>query len=154
MPRKNIYVRDEDQDVWERAEKLADGDSISAIVTEALRQFVLHREQSSGTGLYERQELEIASVDQRLNAIDGERKIAFQGRLLVSDDLYDVYETAKHQLLFYWVDSGYGFYKVYPSISSASADTDPRTGKKRYSGELMTDIADELEQEWIEELDI
>jgi len=39
MPNKTIYVKDEDLQVFEEAEKLG-GDSLSGIIAEALRRFV------------------------------------------------------------------------------------------------------------------
>jgi hypothetical protein len=42
--RRNIYVRDEDEDVWERAEKLAGEEPMSRLITEALRAYVSGRE--------------------------------------------------------------------------------------------------------------
>lgn len=44
MGRRNVYVRDEDEDVWERAEKLAGEAPMSRIITDALRAYVSGRE--------------------------------------------------------------------------------------------------------------
>jgi hypothetical protein len=43
VPNKTIYVKDEDAEIWERAEKLAE-DSVSALVARLLRQWVEDRE--------------------------------------------------------------------------------------------------------------
>lgn len=37
MATKQLYIRDEDAPIWERAAALADGDSLSAVVVKALR---------------------------------------------------------------------------------------------------------------------
>lgn len=39
MPNKTIYIRESDQELWGRAERLADG-NVSALLTEALRRYV------------------------------------------------------------------------------------------------------------------
>ena len=49
VPRKNIYVREADQELWEKAEKLA-GESLSAVVTEALRGYVARAEAKAAQG--------------------------------------------------------------------------------------------------------
>ena len=46
MTRRNIYVRDDDETVWERAEALAGQAPISRVITEALRAYVRDREGS------------------------------------------------------------------------------------------------------------
>jgi hypothetical protein len=46
MGRRNVYIRDEDEDVWERAEKLAGEAPMSRVITEALRAYVSGREGS------------------------------------------------------------------------------------------------------------
>ncbi|PSR25785.1 MAG: hypothetical protein C7B47_11245 [Sulfobacillus thermosulfidooxidans] len=40
MPKKTIYIRDTDMPLWEQAESLATGESVSAILTEALQQYL------------------------------------------------------------------------------------------------------------------
>jgi len=42
--RPNIYVRGEDEDAWDRAEKLASEASTSRVITQALRAYVRSRE--------------------------------------------------------------------------------------------------------------
>jgi hypothetical protein len=42
--RRNVYVRDEDEVVWERAERLAGEAPISRVITDALRAYVSGRE--------------------------------------------------------------------------------------------------------------
>jgi hypothetical protein len=40
VPKKTIYIRDRDVPLWEQAEAVAPGDSISAVLAEALRQYL------------------------------------------------------------------------------------------------------------------
>lgn len=79
MPPKTIYVKAEDLPVFERAEELG-GDSLSAVIAEALKRFV------------ERKEAEAAGLQEHTLAIDnrdqGERTIKFVGRLLAADRRY------------------------------------------------------------------
>ena len=44
MGRRNIYVRGEDKDVWDRAEKFAGEASASVVITQSLRAWVRSRE--------------------------------------------------------------------------------------------------------------
>ena len=41
--RRNVYVRAEDADIWERAEQLA-GESLSQLIADQLRRYVAQRE--------------------------------------------------------------------------------------------------------------
>ena len=44
MARRNVYIRDEDEEVWERAEKLGGGAPMSRVISEALRAYAGSRE--------------------------------------------------------------------------------------------------------------
>jgi hypothetical protein len=50
VPNKTIYIREADAEVWQRAEKLA-GDSVSALITDALRRYVEEEELKERTGM-------------------------------------------------------------------------------------------------------
>lgn len=49
MPKKTVYVRETDLPLWERAEVLAQGDSVSSILTEALQQYLEGRQALTAT---------------------------------------------------------------------------------------------------------
>ncbi len=49
MPKKTVYVRESDLPLWERAEVLAQGDSVSSILTEALQQYLEGRQALTAT---------------------------------------------------------------------------------------------------------
>ncbi|WP_053961236.1 hypothetical protein [Sulfobacillus thermosulfidooxidans] len=143
MPRRTLYVREEDQVIWEKAEALSDQESMSALVTEALRRFILAKEQAAGTSPYQRIELEITEINR--NGMPYDRKVAFTGRELVDDGPLVVYETAKHRLLFYHEELQR--YWIYRTIEQAiKSDEFPPT--------LLAAVADALGQEWVEEWDI
>ena len=63
VPNKTIYIREADADVWQRAEKLA-GDSVSALITEALRRYVEQEDQKERTDM-ERIEIELWGPEER-----------------------------------------------------------------------------------------
>jgi len=155
MPRRTLYVREEDQAIWEQAAGLAEEDSLSAIVTEALRRFVLAKEQESGNSPFERFELTVSSIDPETNGVSDERTVAFTGRKLVSHGWYTVYETAKHQLLIYGVDesNGSSFYNVHKTFDDAAAARNRHDGPL-YPSDLLAAGAEQLGWKWVEELDV
>jgi hypothetical protein len=75
MGRRNVYVRDEDEGIWERAEKLAGEAPMSRVITDALRAYVSGRE---GTPM----------LRQVIATTRGGEKItkAFIGRWLIEPD--------------------------------------------------------------------
>jgi len=143
MPRRTLYVREEDQAIWEQAAGFAEEDSLSAIVTEALRRFVLAKEQEDGTSPYKRIELEITEFNR--DGMPHDRKAAFTGRELIDYEPFTVYETSKHQLLFYHEEKQ--FHWLFRTIEEA-------TKSNEFPPPLLADVADALGREWVEEWDI
>jgi hypothetical protein len=47
VPRKTIYIREGDKELWEKAEELA-GDSLSGLLAAALREYIAQRERIDG----------------------------------------------------------------------------------------------------------
>lgn len=83
MPNKTIYVRDEDLPIFEQAEELG-GDSLSAVIAEALRRFVdVKRAEAQGM---KEITLEVGRVNTRGG--DDTRKIRFVGRKLAGQTAY------------------------------------------------------------------
>jgi hypothetical protein len=72
--RQNLYVAAKDQDTWNRAEKLAEPESLSSLVTGLLRRFVEQREAA-------KDRIVVEVEDPEGNVV---RK-AFKGRFLVSE---------------------------------------------------------------------
>lgn len=153
LPRRTIYVRDEDQDIWERAAAITGEESLSSFVTEALRRLILTREQQAGQSPYKRIELLVGAEDPRTGIISSNRTVAFTGRCIVQGPI-EVYETPKHRLLFYYRESGYGFYAVYESLEEAAGVESEATGDPFYSPDLIAKVAEALGHDWVEELDI
>jgi hypothetical protein len=129
MGRRNIYVRDEDEDVWERAEKLAGGAPMSRLITEALRAYVSGRE---GTPM-QRLTVETISGGEELTK-------AFIGRWLIdpteayrsehegdatletqvrAGTTFAVAETAKGNIVVYVAASGRPEFDVYSDFDQA-----------------------------------
>lgn len=78
MPRKQIYVREEDEKMFERAVELAGEESLSATVAEAVRRFVEQEEaKAKGFGTV------VLEVGSGRRTAANWKKVRFQGRLLV-----------------------------------------------------------------------
>ena len=109
MARKTIYIKDEDLQIFERAEQIG-GESISAIIADALEKYIEVKELEK-TGMGER-EIEVGRFGARGDDYD---VIKFIGREIAhyqenvgetssGDDRYlvhTVFQTAKGKLLYY-----------------------------------------------------
>lgn len=112
MPNKTIYVKDEDLQVFEEAEKLG-GDSLSSIIAEALRRFVAtKRAEQQGMQEY------TLSVGVLHSQGADTRKVRFVGRLLAEAEVltdqtsprdrggrgtdYKIYQTQAGRVLVWW----------------------------------------------------
>ena len=111
MPNKTIYVKDEDLQIFEEAEKLG-GDSLSGIIAEALRRFV-DVKRSEVQGMKEH----ILTVGVlRSQGADDTRRVRFVGRLLAEAEVYSgqtsdrkdrgtdykIYQTQAGKILVWW----------------------------------------------------
>jgi len=111
MPNKTIYVRDEDLQFFEEAEKLG-GDSLSAVIAEAVRRFV-DAKQAEAQGM---KEVTLPVGVLRSQGDDDTRKVRFDGRLLSSAEIftgqtsdgrdrgtdYRIYQTKAGKILVWW----------------------------------------------------
>ena len=111
MPNKTIYVKDEDVQLFEEAEKLG-GDSLSGVIAEALRRFV-DVKKAEGQGM-EEHNLQVGVL--RSNGDDDTRKVRFVGRMLSSAEVftgqtsdrrdrgtyYRIYQTRAGKILAWW----------------------------------------------------
>lgn len=82
MPRKNIYVKDEDVTLFDKAEELG-GDSISAVIAEALKKYIEVKEAES-MGM-EEYTLIVGFTSERNNDT---KKVRFTGRKLAEGTCY------------------------------------------------------------------
>ena len=111
MPNKTIYVKDEDLQIFEEAEKLG-GDSLSGIIAEALRRFVDVKKAEA----QEMEEYTLKVGILRSQGDDDIRKLRFVGRLLASAEVftgqtsdrrdrgtdYRIYQTKAGKILVWW----------------------------------------------------
>ena len=157
--RKNIYVRDEDTAIFDRAEQLG-GESLSAIIAEALRRYVA-AEEAKGEGL---QEITIEVGTWHNKGADDTKKIKFVGRKLADGRIYstgdsrgtdyDLYFTKKDKILAlieHWSQWQEEFttadYKIYDTLEHTLSEG-------VVPGGIIQKAADTLEIELVEYLDV
>ncbi|BAS29381.1 hypothetical protein [Limnochorda pilosa] len=131
MPKKvTLYVRDGDGQLWERAKALAGGDdSLSGLVTEALRRYVDEQERKQAA----RQEVKDRMREYVLETtiISGgvvtgsKRKVRFVGALLAEGQeattIHDVFLTSGGKLVHFIEASDGNFYDVYETLDDLAA---------------------------------
>ena len=170
--RKNIYVRAEDAQIWERAEELA-GESLSQLVADQLRKYVAERERQA-TG-FERIVVEaVVKGAAPPGPWDREvRKVSFYGRWLVGEPvkrlhptagvyekavsdgdmhLYGVALTRRGKIAVLELDKAEGtqygdppFLKLYDSLQAADQDGVPHFILNQAAATLNTELVDELD---------
>jgi len=156
VPNKTIYIREADADVWQRAEQLA-GDSVSALITEALRRYVEEEELKERTGM-ESIEVELWGPE------DMPYQAAFVGRWLLWPDenetrtgepgydagaYYGVALTRRANIAVYIRHVNEGFaptLKTYASFEEAEEDGIP--------GDILAIAASEISDGYVQKLDI
>lgn len=164
MPRKNIYIRDEDQELFEKAEKLG-GDNFSATIAEALKRFV-EVEESKIDGMSE-VEIEVGSYYSGTGS-DDVKTIKFIGKKIADACVYsgatsdrkdrgtdyDLYLTKKGKLLLwqkYWTcwqgEDREAGYQVFDSMTQLM-------GTDGIPGSLLTEAGQRLGLDTAEYLDV
>ncbi|RQD77096.1 MAG: hypothetical protein D5R97_03130 [Candidatus Syntrophonatronum acetioxidans] len=112
MARKNFYVKETDLELFEKAEKLAGEESLSATIVEAVRQFVARKEAES-QGMEEH----TLEVGRWSDHDEDTHKVKFIGRLLASGRRYtgqtsdrkdrgqnwEIYQTVKGKFII-WLE--------------------------------------------------
>ena len=157
-PRRNLYVSDEDQSVWTRAEQLAQPQSLSALVTSLLRRYIEQRQAAT-----DRIVVEIDDSNQA-----GTTRKAFRGRMLVrnfrSDEtqimqgtLYFAAQGAKGGLALWdsdTLDGPTAALQTYDSFEEAEAE-DWDTGRAMgWPRDFLSAISSALGEEYAEEIDL
>jgi len=162
--RKNIYIRDEDQELFERAEKLS-GDNFSAMIAESIRRFV-ETEEAKEDGMTE-QEIEVGAYCSGPGS-DDIKKVKFLGKKIADARVssgqtsdrndrgtdYELYLTKKGKYLLwqkYWTrwqgEDGEAGYQVFDSLTQLmSAEGIP--------GSLLTEAGQRLGLDTAEYLDV
>jgi hypothetical protein len=154
MPKKTLYVREEDIEVWEQAQSLAGGDeSLSSIVIEALRRYLRIRGgQPSEIEGMKRIVVETYDQDERLI-----RK-AFVGKWLVeamqteaNRYRWSIAQTQKGSIVVYCFkgelprDECITDFKVYDSFDELEQDV---------PDDVLAAVAVELGEDFVQDLDI
>jgi hypothetical protein len=171
MANKTIYVKDEDLQVFEEAEKLG-GDSLSGIIAEALRRFVAVKRAE----LFGMQEYTLSVGVLRSQGDDDTRKVRFVGRLLAEADVYtgqtsdrrdrgtvyQIYQTKAGKVLIWWKrwtrwerENDYTDYAVMDALPGYDDDIFGRAhgdmlGPVELPGSLLQEAAEALGEELVE----
>ena len=155
-PNKTLYIRDDDAQIWQEAEKLVKEkkiESLSKLTTDSIRKEI---ERIKG----------LAKIKEGINRIDieltndsGMRKIAFNGKWLVEDYEYQpergskgilsVALTEKESFFVLWDSDGYGedSYEIYDYFNDL-------TDSDNVPEELKSMVAAEIGEDYVEFLDI
>ena len=125
-PTRTIYVSKEDQELWDKAKELS-GDSISAVVVEALRQYVTRKERLMDPDGFKRIVVQHHDSEGRLIPK------AFSGKLLIGEmqpekgwGSWSVAITKAERVVF-WSESTDGLhdsFKVFDYIEEADDSDD------------------------------
>jgi hypothetical protein len=150
MPRKTIYIKDEDASTWEKAEKLLEkGESLSSIISRSLHSFIEQRE-----ALQKGMERIEVIVGGGLDSKQPVKKQAFVGKWLVdrlyaneNDTYYSVALTQKNNIAVHAFDQVEGGHplKVYST---------PLEAEEVLPTSVFEELVDILGLTEVEELDI
>jgi hypothetical protein len=157
MATKTIYVPDEDLQVFDKAKDLA-GDSLSAVVIQALKDFILKKELEEKA--MQAIKLWKGSEDLNSSSIDGQY-IKFYGKPLSEASFeidkyhfihYELYLTKKRQYLLYSVDENLKEGIVVSDYSPPFSDL--KEIMKRVPAKLIIDAEKQMPGVLCEELDV
>ncbi len=149
MGKRVIYVHDEHQEIWDKAVELAGEVNVSALLSSTLEQLIKNLE-------YVNTYSEFENVVLRYGEWNAEKTISFQGyeltRTLCGNQI--AYLTSKGKFLIF-VDDEEEFltYHIYHSLAEAAGEKD-KYGEPLFDKELLYGISEELDIEYIEELDL
>jgi hypothetical protein len=136
---KTVYIRDEDEPIWERARELTGAKGMSSIIVQGLKRFIADREakETEGKG-FDRILVKFNDPDSHFIP----RVKAFHGRWVIPPTTpavthneegnirwsYSVAVTAKGAAVFYWVEEDEEgraqHFRVFSSLEVAAADSD------------------------------
>jgi len=171
MVRKNIYVRDDDEEIWQKAEQLTSegaAESLSKMITNALKKEVIRLEnqkEAKKTEIFQGADIiEKITVEYEEDGI--KRKISFKGKWITDEEgintvsnIYRVALTEKNQFFVFEesiqfneqndglkiITKQEGSYKIYSSFEKM---------KKDLPGKVSKYVADAIEYAYEEFLDI
>ncbi|MFO7952198.1 MAG: hypothetical protein R6U91_05275 [Bacillota bacterium] len=149
MAKRNIYVHDEMQELWDKAIELVGEVSLSEILTSHIEQLI--EAQEMVTDKFEKVELLVGEWN-------AERIVTFQGRAVGwSADGYQVtYLTPKGKLVIYRGDDLEGPYDadyfIFNTVGEAAKEIDSY-GELAFDKEMLKHVGEELGDPFIEILD-
>lgn len=162
MPRVTLYVREADQEVWERAKALAGGEeSLSAVVSEALRQYVERWERQEKAREKLQQQME--PIELKVNAWRGNEpdhrrtyRVRFTGTLVGttdpdgwrSGDWTEVYLTEGGNLVVYGSWKDFLFYKKCEDFDELIESYGQRLGE-----DVLAEIAEAMGEDYAVEIE-
>lgn len=150
MPNKTIYIRESEKELWEKAESMA-GSSLSGLLTDLLKDYISSQEEK--TKKMDDSEMERIVLEIGLNH-ETRRKVAFQGRVIASHGQDTAYYTPKGYII---VHRDFGIngedYEKYERFEDMRDETD-RNGEPLYDPEFLAEIANEIAEDYVEELDV
>ena len=159
MPRVTLYVREADEELWERAKALAgDAESLSAMVTEALREYVTRKERAMAareatTAAMQEIELEV-NVESGGMLTARTHKVRFTGALLAESgvdyggfDYHAIYVTRGGRFVLYTRGEDGRLYRVYDTLDRLAR------ANRHLPKELLARAAEALGEEYVVEID-
>ena len=156
MPQKSIYVKDEDLNLWEEVKKIIGDESLSEIVVEGLRRVIDARKAAINN--LKRIVLEVGISE------EPHYSIGFYGKEIASycDEERDcpaehtAYITKKGYLLIYTEEGDSIFeqyHKIFHTVAEAAKEKN-RYGEPNYPSKFLGEIAEEMGETFIVELDV
>ena len=158
MPKVTLYVREAEQDLWERAKALAGGEeSLSSIVTEALREYVKRKErereaQSKLQDAMSEVVLQVAYVTG--DGPRGSYKIRFVGVKLAegedpdTGDTFEIYMTRSGRFVLYGYHAGGDFF--YHNVYNSFEELSKRSG---VPADVLADAAEAIGKEYVVDIE-
>jgi hypothetical protein len=155
MPNKTLYIRDDDEKIWQDAEEMVKAkkiDSLSKLVTDSIRKEVARL-------------MELDSVKEGLSRIDvdletdkGTRKIAFNGKWLVID-----VETSRGHYISVALTEKKSYFVLFENAGAGNGEDDDYevfdyfeglTSSDHIPEEIKSMVASEVGEDYVEFLDI
>jgi hypothetical protein len=156
MARKTIYVRDEDEEVWKKAEQLAEqlaGSSLSRLIVDALRREVVRLEAVKEV----KDGFERILIEYRNEPHGPLKKVAFNGKWLAREEQYDtegIALTEKGQFFHYSRDfqTELGQYRIFQSFNDLAVYANDE--ENQVNTDLIAEAAEAIGEDYVEFLDI
>jgi hypothetical protein len=174
VPRKQIYIREADIELFEKAERL-EGENLSAVIAEAVRRYIEVKD-AEDQGM---KEVTLTVGMLRSRGDDDTRKIRFVGRKLASAETfhgqtsdgrdrgteYEIYQTKAGKIVAWWKswtrwdgENDILDYDVFGELPGYDTEVwgkvhGDNLPPERFPGDLLQDAAEALGKEMVEYID-